>query len=108
MLDYEFDMVFDDGTSRCWFGNAVPLFDETRRSRGAVGTFVDITDRKRAQEAIESTNAEFRNFAHALTHDLQEPLRMVVDFTQLLAQESKGKLGAKAQTNISLIPSPVL
>jgi hypothetical protein len=34
--DYEFDMVFADGTSRCWLGNAVPSFDETGQSRGAV------------------------------------------------------------------------
>jgi PAS domain S-box-containing protein len=99
--DYEFDMVFDDGTSRCWLGNAVPLFDETRQSRGAVGTFVDITDRKRAAEALESTNAELRNFVYVLAHGLQEPLRMVLDFTQLLAQESAGKLSADADKYLS-------
>ncbi|MGA2881641.1 MAG: ATP-binding protein [Bryobacteraceae bacterium] len=99
--DYEFDMVFDDGTSQCWLGNAVPLFDETRQSRGAVGTFVDITDRKRAGEALESTNAELRSFAYVLTHGLQEPLRMVLDSTELLAQESKGKLGADADKYLS-------
>jgi signal transduction histidine kinase len=91
--DYEFDMVFDNGASRCWLGNAVPLFDETRRSRGAVGTFVDITDRKRAREALESTNAELRNFAYVLAHGLREPLRTVLDSTQLLALESEGTLG---------------
>jgi signal transduction histidine kinase len=94
--DYEFDMVFDDGTSRAWLGNAVPLFDEAGQSRGAVGTFVDITDRKRAEEALESTIAELRSFAYVLTHGLQEPLRMVLDFTQLLAQESEGQLGMDA------------
>jgi len=56
--------------------NAVPLFGETRQSRGAVGTFVDITDRKRAGEALEATNAELRSFAYVLTRALQEPLRM--------------------------------
>ena len=94
--DYEFDMVFDDGTSQCWLCNAVPLFDETRQSRGAVGTFADITDRKRAREALESTNAELRSFAYVLTHGLQEPLRTVLDSIELLAQESKRKLGADA------------
>jgi signal transduction histidine kinase len=93
--DYEFDMVFDDGASRCWLGNAVPLFDETRRSRGAVGTFVDITDRKRAGEALESTNAELRNFAYILAHGLQEPLCMVLDSIQLLAREREGSPGAE-------------
>ena len=94
--DYEFEMVFADGTSRCWLANAVPLFDETHQSRGAVGTFIDITDRKRAAEALESTNAELRSFAYVLMHGLQEPLRRVVDSARLLAQESEGKLGAEA------------
>src|ERR1017187_2242207 len=98
---YEFDMVFDDGTSRRWLGNAVPLFDEMRRSRGAVSAFVDITERKRAEEALERANAELRNFAYALTHDLQEPLRMVVNFTQLLAEAYSGKLGEDADKYIS-------
>ena len=96
--DYEFDMVFDDGTSRCWIGNAVPLFDETHRSRGAVGTFVDITDRKRAAEALESTNAELRNFAYVLAHGLKEPLSVVLDATQRLARE---KLGTDAEQSLS-------
>ncbi|MCX6619557.1 MAG: ATP-binding protein, partial [Acidobacteria bacterium] len=96
VLDYEFDMVFDDGTARCWLGNAVPLFDETGRTRGAVGAFVDITERKRAEEALRATNAELRAFTYALAHDMQEPLRMVVIFTQLLARECAGTLSEAA------------
>jgi PAS domain S-box-containing protein len=101
VYDYELDVVFDDGTCRRWLGNAVPLFNETLRSRGAVSAFVDITERKRAEEALEKSNAELRNFAYALTHDLREPLRMVVNFTQLLAKECEGKLGEDAPKYIS-------
>ncbi|MGO9259019.1 MAG: sensor histidine kinase [Bryobacteraceae bacterium] len=61
----------------------------------------DIAERKRAEEALNATNDELRNFAYALTHDLREPLRMVVNFTQLLAQESVGKLGEDADKYIS-------
>ena len=56
----------------------------------------DITERKRVDQALETTNAELRNFAYALTHDIKEPLRMVVNFTQLLAREHEGKLGEDA------------
>jgi len=99
--DDEFSIEFDDGTSRCWLGNAVPLFDELRRPRGAVGAFLDITDRKRAEETLEAANAELRNFAYALAHCLREPLRMVLNFTQLLAKENQGKLGAEADSYLS-------
>ena len=60
-----------------------------------------MTDRKQAEEALRTTNAELQHFAYALTHDLQEPLRMVVNFTELLGQEYEGKLGKEADRYIS-------
>ena len=101
VYNYEFDLLADDGTFRCWLGNAVPLFDEKRQSRGAVGAFVDITERKRAGEALEATNAELRNFGVALTQHLREPLDMVVKFTRLLAQEFRGTVDGALDANIS-------
>ena len=61
----------------------------------------DITESKRAEEALKTTHADLQHFSYALTHDLQEPLRMVVNFTQLLAQEYEGSLGAEADRYIS-------
>ncbi len=37
------------------FGNAVPLLDDTGRVRGAVGAFIDITDRKQAEQQLQAT-----------------------------------------------------
>jgi PAS domain S-box-containing protein len=61
----------------------------------------DITESKQAEWVLKSTNTELREFAYALTHDLQEPLRMVVNFTQLLAEEKSGKLGEDGDRYIS-------
>jgi PAS domain S-box-containing protein len=61
----------------------------------------DITESKRAERTLKTTNTELQEFAFALTHDLQEPLRMVVNFSQLLAQEQRGKLGKDADQYIS-------
>jgi light-regulated signal transduction histidine kinase (bacteriophytochrome) len=61
----------------------------------------DATDRRQAEEALKSTNAELQHFAYALTHDLQEPLRMVVNFTELLGREYIGKMGEEADQYIS-------
>lgn len=99
--NYEFDILFDDGAYRCWLGNAVPLFDETGQSRGAVGAFIDITERRQIAEALEASNLELRSFGNALTQDLREPLSMVVKFTKLLAEEYRGRLGKDAETYIS-------
>ena len=99
--DCEFSIQFDDGTSRIWSGNAVPLFDELMHPRGAVGAFVDITDRKRAEETLAAANTELRNFVYALAHGLHEPLRKVLDFTRLLVKENEGKLGEEADRYLS-------
>ncbi|MCL4855261.1 MAG: PAS domain-containing protein, partial [Bryobacteraceae bacterium] len=56
---------------------------------GVVITFVDVTDEKRAEEALTRMNEDLKQFAYAASHDLQEPLRMVVSYSQLLAREYK-------------------
>jgi chemotaxis family two-component system sensor kinase Cph1 len=61
----------------------------------------DISESKRAEQAMKATNDELQEFSYALTHDLREPLRMVVNFTQLLAEEHKGKLGEEADQYVA-------
>jgi two-component system CheB/CheR fusion protein len=61
----------------------------------------DVTERKQAVSNLRRLNEDLRHFSYAASHDLQEPLRMVMSYTQLLSREFKDKLGPAANQFIA-------
>ena len=57
----------------------------------------DITDRKQYERRLERSNERLQEFAYILSHDLQEPLRMVSSYIDLLESELADELDAETQ-----------
>ncbi len=67
------------------------------------GIVRDITERKITEEELVRSNLDLERFAYIASHDLQEPLRMVSSFTNLIQEEYKDSFDDKAQKYMGFI-----
>jgi len=108
--DVEYRMRRHDGAYRYFATRAVPVLNSDGSVREWVGTCTDIHDRKLAEESIQRyseelkrSNQELEHFAYVSSHDLQEPLRTIASFAQLLSERYRGNLDGDANEFIVFI-----
>jgi PAS domain S-box-containing protein len=61
-----------------------------------LGTGLEISERHAMEEALKRSNADLEDFAYAISHDLQEPLRMVSSYLSLLRRRHQGRIDKEA------------
>jgi PAS domain S-box-containing protein len=95
-----FEMVFPlkggDGVFRPFLTRVVPLCDSTGRVTRWFGTNTDVSELKEIEKELRNVNADLEQFAYSASHDLQEPLRTVKIFSQLLAGKYRDRLDGQA------------
>jgi PAS domain S-box-containing protein len=87
-----------------------PIFDAAGEVIEVAAISRDITERKRTEDSLversrqlETSNKELEQYAYVASHDLQEPLRKMASFCQLLARRYQGQLDEQADQYIAYV-----
>jgi PAS domain S-box-containing protein len=116
-FDVEYRITRGDGEERWIHDRAFPVLDADGRVMRIAGIAEDVTAARQAQrelarrrDALESanqdlarSNAELEQFASVASHDLQEPLRKLVSFSDLLRVDLGGDLTGRAAQDLEFI-----
>jgi PAS domain S-box-containing protein len=97
----EFRTIWPDGSVH-WLRSQGKLTYDTTRGPRFLGAALDMTEKKRVEEELRRSNEELERFAYVASHDLQEPLRSILSFSQLFTRRNKN-LDAESKQYLDFI-----
>src|SRR2546425_3938093 len=77
--------------------------DATGVTRGFSKITRDLSERKRAEEALQALNQELESFTYSVSHDLRAPLRAIDGYARMLEEDYASRLDAEAQRLIGVV-----
>lgn len=95
--------VRKDGSIFWGSGLMTCFYDGSRKPKHFVKIFRDMSDQKRLVDNLQRSNRDLEQFAHTISHDLQEPLNMVASYAELLKSRYQKKLGNDADQFIEYL-----
>jgi PAS domain S-box-containing protein len=108
LVRFEAEHILADQTAIFVDFTLKPVFDEAGKVIMLIPEGRDITDRKQTELKLQNqkqdlarSNAELQQFAYVASHDLQEPLRMITSYLELLERRYKGQLDERADKFIA-------
>lgn len=87
--DYEFDIVYPDDTVRHVLGNARSLRDVQGNPTGSISAFIDITERKKAEEALKKEHDNLEKLVEERTEQLEKAYNSLKESEKGLAEAQK-------------------
>jgi PAS domain S-box-containing protein len=99
----EYRVIWPDGSVHWMEARGRLTYGRDATPLRMLGVLIDITERKRTEEFLLRANEELQHFAYAASHDLQEPLRTINAFSQLLVRQYRGNLPPDAEQYVRYI-----
>jgi PAS domain S-box-containing protein len=96
---YRIEYRFWDRQEKRWrwfMGRALPVWDEEGNIVKWFGTCTDIDEQKRVEDELRRANQDLEQFAYSASHDLQEPLRGIKIYSELLTRRCGATLDGQA------------